>query len=182
MAKSYIGVIRKFEAREKVHGYSLRALWSWCKDMSGKCLLGMCLRAWREPRMTIYCGVVKLHWCDASLTWKLVSEDHLSRRRFLELSEIVFGRKEPRNLVEMLERGEQVRDRVLHGLEWNAAEARSGLTDMIDFAAEFDAFVEKHAGFRPLGDLRGFKGRKESLTPASTRWILRGMGIPKKDE
>ena len=63
-------------------------------------------------------------------------------------------------------------------MSWTPKEAREGLTSVLDFATEFNDFVSSLAGFRPFGKLRGYKGRKKPLPKATTRWILRGMGIP----
>ena len=133
----------------------------------------------QAKRRTIYCGIVKLHWCESSLTWKLVNKDHLSRQRFLDLFKVVFGKHIPKDLTDTLRQGESVRDRIAHGMEWQASEAREALVSVIDFATEFDQFVADHAEFHPFGHLRGFKGRKQPLTQATTRWVLKGMGIPK---
>ena len=183
MAKTYKDVIQSYEeAPPRVRDYfpsfaELVEKYDWEVSISY-----VFSRLETAKRMTIYCGIVKLHSCEVSLTWKLVSEDHLSRRRFLALFETVFGRPIPGSLVEKLERGEGVRDKVAHGMDWTAAEAREGLTSIIDFAGEFNEFVSKHGGFRPFGDLRGFKGRGGALPQSTTRWILRGMGIPKGDK
>ena len=39
-------------------------------------------------------------------------------------------------------------------------------------------WVYQAAGVRPFGDKRGFKGRAEALDKSTTRWILKGMGLP----
>ena len=134
----------------------------------------------QAKRMTIYCGIVKMHWCESTLTWKMVSEDHMARSRFRDLFRTVFGKKIPDELAAKLEKGENVRDKIAHGMNWTAKEAREGLTSVLDFATEFNEFVSSIGGFRPFGNLRGYKGRKEPLPKATTRWILRGMGIPQK--
>ena len=185
MSRSYRGVIRHYEAApERIRDYFPyfvelveRYNYNWEVPISY-----VFSRIEQAKRMTIYCGIVKLHWCESSLTWRLVSEDHLSRRRFRELFEIVFGRKIPNHLIEKLEKGEHVRDKIAHGMPWQPAEARKGLTNVIDFAEEFNEFVAEHAGFRPFGDLRGYRGKREPLTKTTTRWVLRGMGIPKREE
>ncbi|HYN46308.1 MAG TPA: hypothetical protein VES64_06420, partial [Allosphingosinicella sp.] len=60
------------------------------------------------------------------------------------------------------------------------AEMRAGLRDAFDFCEAFNEFVFGAGGFRPFGQLRGFKGRGEALSKETTRWVLRGMGIPHK--
>ena len=185
MAKSYISVIRHYNAapqhvrdffpefEELVEGYST----NWEVPISY-----VFSRLEQAKRRTIYCGIVKLHWCESSLTWALVNKDHLSRQRFLDLFKVVFGKHIPKNLVEKLKQGESVRDKIVHGMEWLPSEAREALVSVIDFATEFDQFVADQAEFRPFGDLRGYKGRKQPLTPATTRWVLKGMGIPKGEQ
>lgn len=139
-------------------------------------------RTEQAKRMTIYCGITKLHWAESTLTWKMVCEDYLSRSRFYELFRGVFGKKIPDDIRRKLEASEDVRDIISHGMGWSAAEARIALTQVVYFATELNSFVDREAGYQPFGDLRGYKGRKEPLTKATTRWILRGMGIPKKAE
>lgn len=134
----------------------------------------------QAKRMTIYCGIVKIHWCESKLTWKLVSEDHMARSRFKNLFKIVFGKMIPNELVGKLEKGEKVRDKIAHGMNWTPKEAREGLTSVLDFAEEFNEFVSSLGGFRPFGNLRGYKGRKMPLQKSTTKWILLGMGIPQK--
>lgn len=183
MAQNYIQVIRHYEAApEQVRNYfpSLAELvekYNWEVPISYAFS-----QLERAKRSTIYCGVVKLHWCESTLTRKLVDEDHLSRGRFKELFKVVFGKPVPKLLVEKLEKAEAIRDKISHGMPWQPAEAREGLVNLIDFATEFNEFVAAKADFRPFGDLRGFKGRKESLTKQTTRWVLRGMGIPEKEQ
>ena len=182
MPQNYIQVIRHYEAApEQVRNYfpSLAELvekYSWEVPISYAFS-----RLERAKRSTIYCGVVKLHWCESTLTRKLINEDHLSRGRFKELFKVVFGKPVPRQLMEKLEKAEIIRDKISHGMEWQQAEAREGLVNLIDFATEFNEFVATKADFQPFGDLRGFKGRKESLTKQTTRWVLLGMGIPEKE-
>ena len=183
MAKTYKGVIRRYEeAPQPIQDYfpnfvELVKGYDWEVSISY-----VFSRVELAKRSTIYCGIVKLHWCDAELTRKLVNEDHMSRGRFLDLFKVVFGCRLPKNVAAKLESGEQVRDKVAHGIKLGEAEARQGLVDVIDFAQEFGDFVDGKAGFHPFGDLRGFKGRAESLTKATTRWVLKGMSIPKKEQ
>ena len=183
MAKTYKGVIQHYQAApEGVRNYfpdfvELVERYNWEVPISY-----VFSRIEQARRITIYCGIVKLHWCESTLTWKLVSEDHMARGRFRELFKIVFGRKIPDDLMTKLEKGEDVRDKIAHGMKWTPKEAREGLTSVLDFATEFNDFVYQLAGFRPFGDLRGYKGRKEPLTKTTTRWILRGMGIPQKNK
>lgn len=136
----------------------------------------------RAKHETIYCGIVKLHRTESSLTRTLIDRDQMDRRRFRELFKTVYGVPIDKTLLDKLAEGEAVRDRVIHGKMWDDAQARKALIDVLEFCAGFNAFVENLAGFRPFGDLRGFKGRKEPLSKETTRWVLLGMGIPGKRE
>jgi hypothetical protein len=136
----------------------------------------------RAKHETIYCGIVKLHRTDSSMTRELVDKDHMSRGRFRELFKTVFGKPLSKALLDKLSEAEAVRDKVIHGKKWTEAQARTSLIDVFDFATGFNDFVEEAGKFRPFGDLRGFKGRKEPLSKETTRWVLRGMGIPGKVE
>jgi hypothetical protein len=136
----------------------------------------------RLKHETVYCGIVKLHRTDAILTRDLVDKDHMSRSRFRELFKVVFGVAIDKPLLEKLAEAEAVRDKVIHGKKWNDAQARSSLIAILDFSAGFNEFVYQTAKFKPFGDLRGFKGRKEPLSTETTRWVLRGMGIPGRRE
>lgn len=132
----------------------------------------------RAKRMTLYCAILKLHWCEASLTRTLIDREHLSRARFIELFETIFGSPIPKSLTKQLREAEAIRDRASHGSsDWTEADARQCLTDVIDFAVGFNEFVEEQAGFRPFGKLQGFRGRGTALPKATTRWVLKGMGI-----
>lgn len=129
----------------------------------------------------IYCGIVKLHWTDSTLTRELVDKDHMSRGRFRELFKIVYGKPIDEELVKKLSEAEVIRDKIAHGKRWTDEQARTALKDIFDFAEGFNAFTQELASIKPFGDLRGFKGRKESLPKETTRWILKGMGIPGKE-
>lgn len=183
MASTYKGVIRHYQGLPShIQDYfsNLVDLVEGYRDNWEVPISYVFSRLEQAKRRTLYCGIVKLHWCEATLTWTLVNEDHLSRQRFFDLFEVVFGKKIPDRLVQKLKKGEQVRDRIAHGMEWTPAEARSALVVVMEFANEFDKLVVNKAGFHPFGDLRGFKGRAEPLTTDTTRWVLKGMGIPRK--
>ena len=183
MPKSYKAVIQHYEAAPvNVRKYfpdfeELATHYNWEVSVSY-----VFSRIEQAKRMTIYCGIVKLHRCESSLTWRLVSQDYMDRGRFKDLFNIVFGRKIPDQLLAKLEKGERIRDKIAHGMDWEPKEAREGLTNVIDFATEFNEFIHGLGGFRPFGHLQGYKGRKEPLSKATTKWVLRGMGVPDKQK
>lgn len=127
---------------------------------------------------TLYKGLVKRHRTDAALTWELLDKDHMGRSRFIELFKIVFDRPLLPEVLAHLAAAESIRDRVAHGKSLTGAQARSCLMEAFDFVEGFSKFVEQAGGFRPFGEGRGFKGRGSSLNRETSRWVLRGMGIP----
>lgn len=183
MVKSYPALVKHFKSSpDIVQNYfpdfiELVEIYDW--DVSVSYIFS---RVELAKHMTIYCGIVKLHWCESTLTKKMVYEEHMSRSRFKELFKTVFGKSIPKDLIEKLEKGEKVRDKIAHGKRWQEKEVREGLTNIIDFASEYNEFVFNLAGFRPFGNLTGFKGRAESLEKSTTRWVLKGMGILKKEK
>ena len=182
MTKTYKGVISHFKnAPDQIQAYfpefvELVEKYPWQVSVSY-----IFSKIEYVKRITIYCGIVKLHWCESSLAWKMITEEHMSRGRFKELFKIVFGKDIPKDLLSKLEAGENVRDQIAHGKEWKGAEVRNGLVNTIDFLIEFNEYVYKLAEFKPFGSLKGFKGRAEPLEKSTTRWVLKGMGIPKKN-
>lgn len=127
--------------------------------------------------MTLYCGIVKLHRTDAVLTRRLVDAHHMSRGEFKSLFETIFGAPVPATQLAILESAEKTRDRVMHGKRVAVAEMRQAVVDVLRFATDFNAHVAGVAGFKPFGDLRGFKGRAKPLSRQTSRWVLRGMGF-----
>ena len=182
-AATYKGVLSEFKKKpEDVQAYfadyeSLLREYSWDVSVSYVFSRVEGIKHW-----TIYCGIVKLHRTDAALTKSLVDKDHMSRGRFRSLFKTVFGEAIPEPIQKKLSAAEAVRDRFIHGkmFEPTQAQARQAMIDIFEFVEEFSTYVHGLAGFRPVGDLRGFKGRAEPLSRETTKWVLLGMGIPAK--
>lgn len=106
----------------------------------------------------------------------------MSRGRFRSLFKTVFGEHIPDAILAKLSAAEAVRDRFTHGkmFEPTQAQSRQAMIEIFEFAEEFSVYVHGLAGFRPFGDLRGFKGRAEPLSKETTKWVLLGVGIPAK--
>ena len=127
--------------------------------------------------MTLYCGVVKLHQADATLTRAALHKQRMSRREFRDKFKTVFGKPPPKRIWGRLTEAERVRDNVMHGKTSSDHDKRNAIAAVLEYADDFNQFVYRLAEFRPFGDLRGFKGRGASLEPKTTRWILKGMGL-----
>jgi hypothetical protein len=173
------GVVKRFhQAGKDIQKYfrhvpSLAEQFPW--DV---CLSYMFSRVEQAQNMTLYCGLVKLHRADAVLTRKALDSFEMRRHEFREAFSTVFGRPVQKSIVTDWGKAEKVRDRVMHGKYVPEADKRMAVVAVLDYAEAFNSFVGRTAGFRPFGDLRGFKGRAEPLDKSTTRWLLKGMGFP----
>ena len=127
--------------------------------------------------MTLYCGIVKLHRADAVVARKVVDAHHMTRPEFRDKVKVVYGAAIPAEITLKLDKAEKIRDKMMHGKACTDAEKRNALGYVLEYADDVNAHLEKEAGIQPFGDLRGFKGRAQSLDKSTTRWILKGMGF-----
>ena len=128
--------------------------------------------------MAIYCGIVKLHKGNAELTRKAVESHHLTRDGFRTFFAAIYGKPIDAKISQLIEEAEAIRDKVLHGKSASQEELRRSVVRVLEYAVQFNAFVHAIAGIKPFNDLRGFKGRAVSHDKSTTRWLLKGMGLP----
>ena len=128
--------------------------------------------------MSVYCGVVKLHRADATLASNAVDHFHNTRDEFQTMFANVFGRTIPNGLQRSLTQAQTVRDRALHGKDVPERDYRKAIVAIIEYATEFNDLCYSNAGFKPFGDLRGYKGAAQSLDASTSRWVLKGIGLP----
>ena len=102
----------------------------------------------------------------------------MTRKEFRDKFTVVFGSSIPDAISNTLGKAETVRDRVMHGKKATDSDKRNAVANVIDYADKLNGHVHGIAGFRPFGDLRGFKGAGKSLDKSTTRWVLKGMGFP----
>lgn len=127
--------------------------------------------------MALYCGVVKIHNANKEVANPAIDASHMTREDFLEMFKTVFNRDLPTATRKLLEKAEEVRDRVMHGKKTSEDKKRDAIVKVIEYAAKFNETVYAAASLRPFGNLRGFHGRGESLSKTTTRWVLKGMGF-----
>lgn len=134
-------------------------------------------RVERAHRRTLYCGIVKKFSANSDLTDDVTRHLYLKRDEFLELFRSVFGVDLDTVILTHLQDAERIRDKGVHGKDPTDAEMREALKEVLEYSTQFDDFVFRIAGFRPFGDLRGFKGRAENMDKETTRLILKGLGF-----
>ncbi len=126
---------------------------------------------------SLYCGVVKQHRVDTGLASRAIDCHPLHREDFRRFYEAIFGKKPKAATFGKLQEAQSIRDRIIHGKRVSEKDKRKAVVDIIEFAERFNEDVYAVAGFRPFGDLRGFKGRGQSLDKSTSRWVLRGIGF-----
>lgn len=175
---SYIAVLKHYNtAPEDVKQYLVYLPLLVEKCDWDVCIAYQFIRIETAQNRTIYCGVVKLHHAHPQVAGGVMYSQHMTRKSFLDLFKTIYGHSLPNNIVDKLKLAEGVRDKIVHGKGFSEPNARQAIVDAIDYASLLNEHLEKTAGFRPFGDLRGFKGRSEPLDKSTTMWLLKGIGL-----
>lgn len=135
------------------------------------------LRTERAQNRALYCGVVKLHRASGTVADAAVSAQYLTRDGFIDLYKNVFGHDLPKTTRVKIKKAEKIRDRVIHGKDVSEASMREAIVDVLEYAEALNSDLDRAAGFKPFGDLRGFKGRGQPLDNSTSRWLLKGLGF-----
>lgn len=135
------------------------------------------LKIEQAQNRALFGGVVKVHRCDSEFARRLMNFQHLTRDGFKELYQNVFGRALRQVTVDLMTDAEKTRDKVIHGKNVTDSELRGAIADVLEYAEAFNAEVNDSAGFKPLGSMRGFKGRAEPLDKRTSKWLMRGLGF-----
>lgn len=177
--KSYKGIIKLFEqqpAEVRRYFQHLPALVSgnWPYDVALAYMFGQVERAHRRA---LYCGITKRFAADSRLVHNIVRKEYLTREKFRDLFGSVFSHSFPNVLTERMKHAQDMRDFGIHGQETSDREMRRAIHDVFQYARDFNNLALALGGFKPFGDLRGFKGRGGNLPRETTRWLLKGMGF-----
>lgn len=125
----------------------------------------------------LYGGVVKIHRCNAEFAYRIMNLQHLTRPGFKDLYKNVFGKPLQASTAGKISDAEGIRDEVIHGKQVSDGELREAIADVLLYADEFNSEVHALAGFNPLGGMRGFIGRGETLDKRTSKWLMRGLGF-----
>ena len=142
------------------------------------CLAYQFSRVELAHNLAIYCGIVKLHRANPELARAAVERHHITRAGFQDLYRTVFGGVITAPVLALIDEAEDIRDKIMHGKLVSEANKRKAAVDVLRYAKSFNDRTNTLGGIKPFGDLRGFKGRGKALDRATTRWILKGMGLP----
>lgn len=131
----------------------------------------------RAHNRALYCGVVKLHRADINVADNVINANHLTRDGFSAMYKNIFGVALPKSTRDLIKRAEKVRDKVIHGKDVADSEMREAISDVFKYAESLNRDIKKVAAFEPFGNVRGFKGKAQSLDKKTTRWLLKGLGF-----
>jgi hypothetical protein len=177
-AASYKGVIKHFNNSTDQIKWYFDQLPALLDDFPYTvCLAYAFLKTEQAQNRALYCGVVKLHGAHGEVADNAINKQHLTRDGFLLLYNNVFGHAMSAGTSAKITQAEKIRDRVIHGKHVGDPEMRQAVLDVIEYAEALNGDLKATAGFEPFGDLRGFKGRGQSLEKSTTRWLLKGLGF-----
>lgn len=176
---SYKALLKCYQAKsEQVQGHFEHLPKLINNDLPYVIAIAYCfLKIEQAQNRALYGGVVKVHRCNAEFARRLMNFQHLTRDGFRDLFKNVFGKPLKESTTEMILEAEKIRDKVIHGKEVTQNELRQAIADVLAYAEEFNNEVCALGDFRPLGDMRGFKGRAEALDKRTTKWLMRGLGF-----
>lgn len=127
----------------------------------------------------LYGALCRSHGADVDLAWDAVSNQHMTREKFLDLFSAVMGKPLRKEIRQYAMIAEEIRDRMIHGKEVRITELWTAIRSLTNYAIEMNEHCKDVAGFEPFGDMRGVVGKKggQPLNKATTRWLLKGMGF-----
>jgi len=135
------------------------------------------LKVEQAQNRTLYGGVVKVHRCNSAFAKRVVNCQHLTRDGFKSLFKNTLGKPLPESVNGKVADAEKVRDKVIHGKNVPSAEQRRAIVEVLQYAEALNEEVTEIAGFRPFGNMKGFKGRADSLDNRTSKWVMKGLGF-----
>jgi len=135
------------------------------------------LKTEQAQNRILYGGAVKLHRASSTMARSIVETQHLTRKRFKEIFENIFGTAVPDEVNAKITFAEGIRDKIVHGKVVQPGDMRDAIADVLDYAVALNDEVHRIATFRPFGDMRGFKGRAHALDTRTTKWLMKGLGF-----
>ena len=128
----------------------------------------------------LYALLMREYRTDSALAWGSVDRLDLTRSNFPSFYRSITGKKLPATLHDVIAPAEKVRDDITHGRQKTGAEIHGAILKCLDYAKALNDAFHKHAGFRPVGPLRGVTSKrgKPLLEKKLTRLVLKGLDFP----
>ena len=141
------------------------------------CLAYLFLRIEAVQNRALFGALSKLHRVDTKFARRLLNMQHITRDGYLSLFKNIFGHELSDETTKLLNTAKKVRDRLIHGKSVSEAELRTAIVDCFKYSIAFKEEIYKISKFSPFSDMRGVKGRGKSLSPTTSKWIMRGLGF-----
>lgn len=125
----------------------------------------------------LYCGMVKLHKVNGQLARIAVDGHPLYRDDFKKFYKAIFDRKPKQATFAKFEEAAEIRDKILHGKKVSEKDKRKAVVDILKLSELLNNDISQLAGFKPFGNLRGYKGAGKPLDKSTSRWVLKGIGF-----
>ncbi|MDU7463082.1 hypothetical protein [Haemophilus haemolyticus] len=182
--KSYKGILTKYQALpeniQKYFGHIPKLI---NDDYEYEIVIAyLFLKIEEGQNRLLYGGSVKCLGAEAEVATSIINYHHLKRNDFGKIYNNIFGCPLPENISKQLKKAENTRDRVVHGKKVKDDDLRDAIIDCFEYARLMNQEIATIAGFTPFGDMRGFKGRAESLNKNVTRILLKGVGFEELKE
>lgn len=185
-SKSYKGILKYYNevTTEEIRKYFnyLPLLLNQSEILYEVILAYLFLKIEQAQNRCLYGGIVKIHHANANFVGKIIDKQHLTRDGFQTLYKNVMGHPFPHKALEQIQNAERIRDKVIHGKDVSDDKLRIAIIACLKYAelVNDEMSSNRGAGFKPFGDMRGFKGRGESLDVRTTKWLMRGLGFAVK--
>jgi hypothetical protein len=111
---------------------------------------------------------------DGDLTTSLLERQKFSQEFIQKLFRKIFGTEIPTELRRHFEVAAGVRKHILGEIQIAPDELKVVVVHVLEYAKKLNDYTDRHAGFRVIGGLQGFKQHSESLDRESSRLILEG--------
>ena len=178
-ASSYKGLLKKFKGCSPAVQDYFSGLGGLLNDqyIYEIAIAFLFLRTEKAHHRALYGGAVRLRRAEKDVTMRVVNAQHLSHDQFLILFHNIFGHELSKSTIAHLNRARKVRNKVVHGKSVADAEMRKAIVEILEYAEAMNREMESEGSFKPFGDMRGFKGRGQSLDAETTKWLLKGLGF-----
>ena len=127
-------------------------------------------------RETLYYGTLK-HGVDKDLASGAIDRIDLTRNGFRELFQTIYGYKISSALIDKIKRAEKTRDDILHGRNVINERFPEAVLDVFEYFSGLNDLTYDKSQIWIAGDKRGMLGARGVHSKATSRWILKGMGL-----
>lgn len=128
--------------------------------------------------MTLYCGIKRKYKTDTEVTWKILDANEINWKNFKEFFFNIYHKKYDTNLHKRLEFAIRIRNILIHGGSAKEQDKIKCILNIFDFCINYNNYIYKIAGFKPIGRLTGVFGASiYNLDGEVSRMVMRGLNF-----